>query len=129
VDRWVRSRSPLLAPPGGSAATTAAGVAEAAVRALEDASGGDVPVVDENLTWKDMISRIAIAAGRSRKVHDLPAGIVRTAFTATGLVQSLTGAQSGLHPARMGDLMLRELFVKVETPRSIDDAVRETFPA
>jgi nucleoside-diphosphate-sugar epimerase len=129
VDKWVRSRSPLLAPSGGSAATTAASVAEAAVRALEEASGGDIPVVDENLTWKDMISRIAIAAGRSRKVHDLPAGVVRGTFTATGLVQALIGAQSGLHPARMGDLMLRELFVKVETPRSIDRAVRETFPA
>jgi dihydroflavonol-4-reductase len=35
LDKWVRSRSPLLAPPGGSAATTAASVAEAAVRALE----------------------------------------------------------------------------------------------
>ena len=71
-------------------------------------------MADENLTWKDMISRIAIAAGRSRKVHDLPAGVVRGTFAATGLVQSLTGKQSGLHPARMADLMLRELFVKVD---------------
>ncbi|MEO6089820.1 MAG: NAD(P)H-binding protein [Umezawaea sp.] len=129
VDKWVRSRTPLLVPPGGSAATTATSVAEATVRALEEASGEDILVVDENLTWRDMISRIAIAAGHSRKVHDLPSGIVRGAFTATGLVQALTGKQSGLHPARMGDLMLRELFVKVATPKSIDRAIRETFPA
>ncbi|HEX6345521.1 NAD-dependent epimerase/dehydratase family protein [Umezawaea sp.] len=128
LDRWVRSRSPLLVPPGGSAATTATSVADAAVLALEEASGEDIPVVDENLTWKDLISRIAIAAGHSRKVHDLPAGAVRGAMTLTGLVQNLTGKQSGMNPAGMADLMLRELFVKRGTPRSIDRAIRETFP-
>ncbi len=128
LDRWVRSRSPLLAPPGGSAATTATSVAEAAVRALEERSGADVPVVDENLTWKDLISRVATAAGHSREVHDLPGVVVRGALNLTGLAQTLTGKQSGMNPARLGDLMLRELFVEVEPPRSIDHAIRETFP-
>jgi len=129
LDKWVRSRSPLLAPPGGSAATTAASVAEAAVTALEERSGADIPVVDENLTWKDMISRIATAAGHARKVHDLPPAVVRGALSATGVLQSLTGKQSGLDPAKLGDLMVRELFVKVSPPRSIDHAISQTFPA
>ncbi|MCS7481631.1 NAD-dependent epimerase/dehydratase family protein [Umezawaea endophytica] len=129
LDRWVRSRSPLFAPPGGSAATTATSVADAAVLALEERSGEDVPLVDENLTWKDLISRVATAAGHAREVHDLPAGVLRAAMHLTGLAQTLTGKQSGMNPAGLGDLMLRDLFVRHETPRAIDHAIRETFPA
>jgi nucleoside-diphosphate-sugar epimerase len=128
LDKWVRSRSPLLAPPGGSATTTATSVAEAAVQALEEASGDDIPLVDENLTWKDMLSRIAIAAGHSRKIHDLPAAAVRGAMTLMSLIQTATGKQSGMHPPKLADLMLKDLFVKVEPPKSVDHAIRETFP-
>ncbi|HTF10237.1 MAG TPA: NAD(P)-dependent oxidoreductase, partial [Asanoa sp.] len=44
LDRWARSRSPLLVPTGGSAAVSARSVAEIAVDALEQARGDDIPV-------------------------------------------------------------------------------------
>ncbi len=128
LDRWVRSRSPLLAPPGGSAATTAAHVAEEVVDALERASGEDIPVVLENLTWREMVGRIATAAGHRRPVRRLPGAVVRVALRLTGLVQGLTGKQSGLDPAHAGALLLRELSITPARPGSVDDAIAETFP-
>ncbi|XVS68000.1 NAD-dependent epimerase/dehydratase family protein [Actinosynnema sp. CA-299493] len=128
LDKWVRSRSPLLAPPGGSAATTAAHVADIAVDALERASGEDIPVAAENLTWPDMIGRIATAAGHPRAVRRLPGAVVRVALRLTGLAQRLTGKQSGLDPAHAGSLLLRELFVTPLRPVSVDAAIAETFP-
>ncbi|ONI90013.1 nucleoside-diphosphate sugar epimerase [Saccharothrix sp. ALI-22-I] len=128
LDKWVRSRSPLVAPPGGSAVTTAAHVAEAAVDALERASGEDIPMADENLTWPDMIGRIATAAGHPRAVRRLPGAVVRVALLATGLVQRVRGLQSGVDPMHLDDLLLRELFVTPARPMSLDAAVAETFP-
>ena len=128
LDKWVRSRSPLLAPPGGSAATTAAHVAEETVDALERASGEDIPVALENLTWPDMVGRIATAAGHPRPVRALPGAAVRVALRLTGLVQGLTGRQSGIDPAHAGALLLRELSVTPNRPGSVDEALAETFP-
>lgn len=128
LDRWVRSRSPLLAPPGGSAATTATSVAEVVVDALERASGEDIPVADENLAWAGMIGRIAAAAGHPRPVRRLPGAAVRAGLWLTWLAHALRGRQSGLDPRHLDDLLLRELFVTPARPRSVDAAIAETFP-
>jgi nucleoside-diphosphate-sugar epimerase len=128
LDRWVRSRSPLLAPPGGSAVTTARCVAEVAVDALERASGEDIPVVEENLDWAAMIGRVADAAGCSRPVRRLPGAVVRAALWATWAAQRARGLQSGLDPRYLGGLLLRELFVPPTRPGSVDAAIAETFP-
>ncbi|MFC7241283.1 NAD-dependent epimerase/dehydratase family protein [Catellatospora aurea] len=127
LDGWARSRAPLAAPPGGTAATSARHVAEVAVDALERASGEDIPVADENLAWHDMISRIAEAVGRGRRVRRLPAGAVRAAMRLTGVLQSLGGKESGLHPAHFAGLLLARLFVEPVSGRSLDTALRETF--
>ncbi|MFC6092333.1 NAD-dependent epimerase/dehydratase family protein [Saccharothrix lopnurensis] len=128
LDRWARSRSPLLAPPGGSAATTARCVAEVAVDALERASGEDIPVSGENLTWSGMIGRVAGAAGHPRPVRRLPGAVVRAALWATWAAHAARGRQSGLDPRHLGDLLLRELFIPPTRPESLDPAIAETFP-
>lgn len=127
LDRWARSRAPLVAPEGGSAATTARTVGEVAVRALEEASGADLPVSDENLTWRDMLDRVAAATGHRRPVRALPSAVVRGGLRLTALAQSLTGKQSGMDPAHLSRLLLRELFVEPSAPRSVDAAIAETF--
>ncbi|CAL9563828.1 hypothetical protein SUDANB95_04650 [Actinosynnema sp. ALI-1.44] len=125
--RWARSRSPLVAPPGGSAATTARRVAEVVVDALENRSGADIPVADENLTWREMFGRIADATGHPRRVRSLPPTALGAALRLTGLAHSVRGRESGLDPAHLPDLLLRELFVGDGTPGAIDRALRETF--
>ncbi|MET7868045.1 NAD-dependent epimerase/dehydratase family protein [Micromonospora taraxaci] len=127
LDRWARSRTPLVAPTGGSAAASARSVAEVAADALEQASGADIPVADENLTWSDMLARIAEAVGRRRRVARLPAGAARTALRLGGALQGLGGKESGVNPTYVADLLLTDLFIEPTTGRSLDVALRETF--
>ncbi|MFI6759717.1 NAD-dependent epimerase/dehydratase family protein [Micromonospora sp. NPDC050417] len=127
LDRWARSRSPLVVPVGGTAAASARSVADIAVEALEHASGEDIPVADENLTWNDMIARIAEAVGRPRRVGRLPAGAVRAALGGGGMLQSLGGKESGMNPTYLANLLLAELFIEPTTGRSLGSALRETF--
>ncbi|MDG4809965.1 NAD(P)H-binding protein [Micromonospora sp. WMMD1120] len=129
LDRWARSRTPLVAPTGGSAAASARSVADIAVDALEQASGADIPVADVNLTWADMLARIAEAVGRRRRVARLPAGVARAALRLGGAAQALGGKESGINPRHVADLLLTDLFVEPTTGRSLDAALRETFPA
>nr|WP_203766213.1 NAD(P)H-binding protein [Actinoplanes deccanensis] len=127
LDRWARSRFPLTAPPGGTAVTTARHVAEAAVDALESRSDADIPVADENLTWAEMIGRIAAAAGRPRAVRRLPAAVVRAALRGGGAVQRASRKESGVDPSHLAGLLLAELFVEPVTGRPVDAAIRESF--
>ena len=127
LDRWARSRSPLLVPVGGTATASASSVAEAAVDALEEASGTDIPVADENLTWAEMMARIAEAVGRPRPVTRLPAGVVRASLRLGGGLQALARKESGLNPTHLADVLLAELFIEPVTGRSLDPALRETF--
>ncbi|WBB68268.1 NAD(P)H-binding protein [Micromonospora sp. WMMD812] len=127
LDRWARSRTPLLVPAGGSAATSARSVAEVAVDALERARGADLPVADENLTWHDMMARIAEAVGRRRRVGRLPAGAARAALRGGGALQALGRRESGVNLTHLADLLLAELFVEPASGRSLDQALHETF--
>lgn len=110
---WLRSRLPLLAPVGGTAVTSAATVGQAAAGALEHAAGGRFPVADANLTWRDLIARLAAAAGRREPfaVHRLPSVVVRTALRGAGQRYRLARREPGLDPAWLPGLLLSELFV------------------
>ncbi|MET8232005.1 NAD(P)H-binding protein [Micromonospora sp. NPDC005298] len=129
LDRWARSRTPLVAPTGGTAAASARSVAEIAVDALEQGRGDDIPVADENLTWNDMITRVAGAVGRRRRVSRLPSGAAKAALRLGGTLQALGRTESGINPRHLADLLLADLFVEPTTGRSLDAALRETFPA
>jgi nucleoside-diphosphate-sugar epimerase len=127
LDRWARSQAPLIVPAGGTAAVSARSVAEVVAGALERADAADLPVADENLTWHEMVSRIAAAAGRPRRVRRLPSAVVRAALRGGGLVQNLRHQKSGVDPAYFGDLLLAELFVEPASGRSLDPAFRDSF--
>jgi dihydroflavonol-4-reductase len=127
--KWVSSGSPLLAPVGGSAATTATALADTTVDALESASGADIPAVEENMSWAEMFGRLAAAAGRPRPVKRLPAVVARLAFRVAAMRFRLTGREPGLDAARLADLLLRELYLPVEVPRTVDAAMVEMVEA
>jgi nucleoside-diphosphate-sugar epimerase len=129
LDRWARSRSPLLAPAGGTAVVSAHSVAEAAVDALERADGANIPLADENLTWAGMFARIAEAVGRPRRVPKPPAGAVRAGLGLGGVLQALARRESGLNLAHLSDLLLADLFIEPVTGRAFDPALHETFSA
>ncbi len=127
--RWVSGRSPLFAPPGGTATTTAAAVAELTVEALLARSGADIPAVEENLTWAQLIGRLASAAGRPRPVRSLPPAVFRLAFTLAGLAYRLAGREPGLDAGQVGSLLLNTLHLDGATGRSVDPAMLETVQA
>lgn len=122
--RLARSWLPLAAPPGGTAGTSVTRVAEATVTALEQASAKDVPLTGENLTWTELLTRAAAAAGRPRSVRHLPAAPVRAALRFAALLGAAAGRQPGLD---VGDTLLRELFLDPAEPGSLTEAVDATF--
>jgi nucleoside-diphosphate-sugar epimerase len=130
LDSWARSRTPLAAPAGGTATVSARTVAEVTATALTMASGGDIPVVDENLTWHDLMARIADAVGRPRPIRRLPATAVRASLRLGGALQALGRKQSGINPTCFADLLLADLFIEPVPSggRLLDTALRETFP-
>ncbi|MEV4346954.1 hypothetical protein AB0J83_21055 [Actinoplanes sp. NPDC049596] len=102
-------------------------VASVTVTALEEASGADLPVADENLSWHDLVARTAATVGRPRRVGRLPGAVFRAATGLGGALQSLSGKQTGLAMFGLADLFLRHLYVEPVTGHSLDPAFRETF--
>ncbi|MEU7616765.1 NAD(P)H-binding protein [Micromonospora rifamycinica] len=129
LDRWARSRAPLVVPVGGTATVSAHSVADLTADALERGDGGDLPVADENLSWAEMMTRIAGAVGRPRRVGRLPATAVRASLRCGGVLHALAGREAGINPAHLADLLLAELFLTPTTGRSLDPALRDTFTA
>ncbi|GLL07770.1 NAD-dependent epimerase/dehydratase family protein [Dactylosporangium matsuzakiense] len=124
---WARSRSPLVAPRGGTAAVSARSVGLTTAEALEQADGADLALADENLTWAEMFARIAAAVGHPRTVRRLPASLLRSSLTLGGWSQAAIGKESGLFPGRLAGVLLAELFITPTTGRPLGTAVEETF--
>jgi nucleoside-diphosphate-sugar epimerase len=129
LDRWARSRAPLFVPAGGTAVVSVSSVAALTADALEQASGADLPVADENLPWRDLIGRIAATVGRGRKVGRLPGPALHASLRLGGALQTLARKESGLDPAHFADLLLADLFIEPTTGRPLEPALRDTFPA
>ncbi|WP_033340949.1 NAD-dependent epimerase/dehydratase family protein [Catenuloplanes japonicus] len=125
--RWARSGAPLFAPGGGTAAVSARGVAETAVDALDRASSEDLPVSDENLSWRDLLTRMAVAVGRPRTVHRLPAPAVRLPLALGKALLSARRLESGTDPRHFARLALTGLYIEPLSGRSLGPAFAQTF--
>jgi nucleoside-diphosphate-sugar epimerase len=133
------SRVPLAAPPGGTAVVSSRAIAEAAAGALERGAGGDYPVGEENLTWAELLSRLAEAAGRRPpvRIRRLPAGLFGAAVRAGGPVNRLRRREPGLSTAHLAELFTAELFLDPAVARDqlgvdvrgVDEALRAAVAA
>jgi nucleoside-diphosphate-sugar epimerase len=110
---WLRSRWPLVAPPGGTAVVPVRAVAQAAAHAVEHAAEGDFPLAVENLTWRQLIARLAEAAGRPAPVRVGPLPRVALSAPLRGLAPllRLQGRESGLDPRLAASVFTAELYV------------------
>lgn len=112
---WLRgaAKVPLLAPPGGTAVVSARAVGEATVNAL--GLEGAFPVAQANLTWRELISELAVGAGHPRphQVRKLPAGLLSAGMRAAELVNALRGRESGLRFRYFAPVFCSEMFVDV----------------
>ncbi|MFI1401115.1 NAD(P)H-binding protein [Streptomyces sp. NPDC020681] len=133
----MRSRLPLFAPPGGTAAVPVQTVAQAAVAALEGGQAGDFPIAAQNVTWAWLIERMALAAGRPGpvRVRHLPKQLLHAAMAGAGWRHRLRRTEPGLTPRLSGPLLTSELFVDTAVcrnvlgvePGDLNEAIRETF--
>ena len=107
------SRVPLAAPPGGTAVVSSRAIAEAAAGALERNAGGDYPVGEENLSWSELLSRLAAAAGRPApvRVRRVPAAVFGAAIRAGGPANRWRRREPGLSTAHLAELLTRELYL------------------
>ena len=108
---YIASPWPLFYPRGGTNCIAVEHVAEAIAGAVEQGRGGErYTIGDENLTWRDLLGRIARILGKRKEVITLPDFAVRAAAAAIKLLHSLQGREGGLDPVRFTDLQIAETF-------------------
>ncbi len=96
-------------------------------------------MADENLSWVQLVRRLAIAAERPARtrVHEVPAGVLRAALATTAILHGLVGKQAGLNPMRLAYLLTSEMFIDPATCREelgvvggdLDAALRDIVEA
>ncbi|MDT5037186.1 MAG: hypothetical protein QOE03_2371 [Micromonosporaceae bacterium] len=133
---WLASRVPLVAPRGGTAVVSSRAVAEAVVGAFERAAGGDFPVVEENLSWHELLRRLAEAAGRRPpvRVWTLPRPFLSGPARAVGWAHRLRGREPGVAAAHVAELFTQDLFLDPAVSRDelgvsvrgLDEPLRDT---
>lgn len=108
--RFARSRLPLLAARGGTNAVAVGHVGEAIAGGVENGFHGCALVGDENLSWAELMERLAAALGRSRHAHPLADPIVRTALRPVQGWHRLRGLEHGLRLPELARAMNRGFY-------------------
>jgi nucleoside-diphosphate-sugar epimerase len=130
---YVRHVPVLLFTRGGTNAVAAGQVARAIRDAAEQGEAGAArPVAGANLSWAELLGRIAELIGRRRRVVVLPGWLVRAGAGVLRLAHRIRGRESGLDPVRFVGFQYRESFLEPAGPgfsrdeldRAIADTVR-----
>ena len=110
--KYIRATPLLLYMKGGSACITATTVGQAIVGAIESTRPSRAyPIGDENLTWTELLKRLAAADGRKRKVITLPTWIIRVALNGLWLLHRINGREAGLDPRYFAALQTSNSFI------------------
>lgn len=136
--RYLRSSKTILYMKGGTACVSAKTVGRVIFAAVERGQpGACYPVDGENLTWAEMLSRLAAADGRKVRVVALPKLLIKVGLLGLWLVHSLQGKEHGLDPRQFADLQTAETFLDPMPtqqalgyePADLDEAFRDTAAA
>lgn len=136
---WLSGKTylPLMAPPGGTALVSAAALGAATCTAVTARLDGDYPVAQANMTWTQLVSRLARLAGHPRpdEIRQLPAQLFRRFMQFNGFKESLQGVDTGLDYKHYAELYTSEMFIPLCLPElgidaaGLDNALRETVAA
>ncbi|MGF1429077.1 NAD-dependent epimerase/dehydratase family protein [Kitasatospora sp. LaBMicrA B282] len=128
---WLRAGLPLAVPVGGTAVVTVDTVAASTVEALEQGREADLPIADDNLSWRALLTRFAAAAGRRTPppLLPLPTGALHALLGGAGLAHRLRGREPGLATAHLADLLTRELYLPRTGDGDLSAALRATVRA
>lgn len=108
--RFARSRLPLLGAHGGTNAVAVQHVGEAIAGGIARGFHGPALVGDENLSWNDLMERLAAALGRPRRAHPLPDSVVRTALRPVHWWYRSQGLEHGLFLPELARAMTRGFY-------------------
>ena len=110
--KYIQSTKLLFYMRGGSACVSVQTVAEAILGAIKSGSGRQVyPISDENLTWTEMLTRLAHALGKQIRVITLPTWILSIASWGIWLSRSLQGKEGGLNMKYFASLQTACMFI------------------
>jgi nucleoside-diphosphate-sugar epimerase len=136
--RYISATSPIFYMRGGTACMSVVQVAEAIVGALENPSASGVYVLgDENLTWVQLLSRLSLLSGKSKKIQTLPNWMIRIGLRYLYNQNKKHGKENGLDPRYMVDLLTALTFIDPEPAREVlgfqrgglEDALKRTVEA
>ncbi len=110
--KYIRSTPVLFYMKGGSACITAETVGQAVAAAIECGQAGKCyPIGDENLTWRELLTRLAAADGRRIRVITLPTWLVKAALYGMWFIHQVQGKEAGLDPRYFASLQTAECFI------------------
>jgi len=136
--KYIRSSRIVFYMKGGTACISARTVGRAILGAAENGrSGESYPIGQENLSWAQMLSRLAAADGRQLTVKTLPTGLIRLALRVVHVAQTLQGREGGLDLRHFAPLQTANTFVDPQpsqtalgfVPSPLDEAFGETVSA
>lgn len=136
--QYIERMNPVFYMKGGSACVTAHTVAGAILGALQNGHGGGFyPISDENLTWTEMLTRLAHALGKQIRVITLPTWILSIASWGIWCSRALRGKEAGLNMKHFASLQTTEMFIDPALARSalgfpagdLEQAFKETVTA
>lgn len=109
---------PLMAPPGGTALVSATAIGTATCTALTTRLDGNYPVAQANMTWFQLMSRLARLAGHPHPdvIRTLPGPLFRRFMQFNGHKDRVKGVDSGLDFTHYGELYTSEMFVQTCAP-------------
>ena len=95
--RYIRLSPVVCYTTGGSACISAVVAGEAVAAAIERGKPGtSYPIGQENLSWRQLLTRLARADGRTVRVMTVPTPLTRLGFGAVQFAHRLQGKEAGL---------------------------------
>lgn len=123
---------------GGTACISSRVAARATVSALERGKAGSYfPIGQENLSWIEMLTRLAKADGRTTRVIPLPTWMVKLAMQSLHFIHTIQGKQSGLDLRFFSTLQTANTYIDPQYSQTalgfdlddLDEAFSETVKA
>lgn len=136
--RYIRLGPVVCYTAGGSACISAGVAGEAVAAAIERGKAGQrYPIGQENLSWVQLLTRLARADGRRIRVVTVPTPFARLGFGAVQFAQRLQGKEGGLDLPRFTAVQTAQADIDPARSRralgyaldDLDRAFRETVAA
>jgi len=113
--QYLRAMPFILCMHGGTACISVKTVGKAAYSVIKRGEGNTFyPICQENLTWSQLLTRLALAEGRRIKVVAFPTWIIKLGMHIIFLFLKSQGKESGLNPLFFSDMQCAQTFLDSE---------------